>query len=490
MPPAAPSLDRFTRQYSRCRVHARQVHASVSLPVLTDYFSRLPSPAILGGNEPGTADAAFSYWAARPADVFVCAAAQPHVFARLRAALGRYRLARCSDAAGLPRGMFLGGWIGYFGYELGRCIERMDRPAPDDTGMPLIRLCFYDRVICFDHCRKVFWLIAVEMPHDAEGPQRKLSALEDMLAECCGRRVAEPTPTDLEKIDFSRVSANMDRGYYRQSVEAIRRYILDGEVYQVNFSQRFECDCRCRPVDLYHWLNAYNPSGYAAYIGAGDYHIVSASPEMFVTIADGRIRTKPIKGTCRRVGGFRGAESVNNRNVAELEASEKEKAELNMIVDLERNDLGKICRYGTIKVVQPRTIETYSTVFHGVATVEGVLREGVDACDVLRAMFPGGSITGAPKYSAMKIIEMLEPTARGVYTGSIGYVSINGTVCLNIAIRTILATRQKALVQTGGGIVADSSEDAEYNETLVKARALVAAVSSGACLAHEAGKAG
>jgi para-aminobenzoate synthetase component 1 len=476
MPAKARPAAAAVRRYPPCRVHVKEVRLPVGLPALSDYYSRLRSPAVLGANEPGTGDAAFSYWAARPADAFVFPSCRPDVFDRLRSALGRYRVA--GGDCGLPPGVFCGGWIGYFGYELGRCIERMGRPARDDVGMPLVRLCFYDRVICFDHRRGVFLLIALEMPRDAEGPREKLSQLEAVLDECRGRRVAEPAPADLEGVDFSSVSANMDRSYYRSSVAAIKEYIRDGEVYQVNFSQRFECPSCCRPVELYHWLNRYNPSGYAAYIGAGGCHIVSASPEMFVTIAGGRIRTKPIKGTRRRVGGRRGAASINERNAAELLASEKDKAELNMIIDLERNDLGKICRYGTIRVVQPRTIETYSTVFHGVATVEGVLRDGVDVCDVLRAVFPGGSITGAPKYSAMKIIERLEPTARGVYTGSIGYIAVDGSVCLNIAIRTIVVAREKAFLQTGGGIVADSSADSEYLETLVKARALVAAVRS------------
>ncbi|MHC4759250.1 MAG: anthranilate synthase component I family protein, partial [Planctomycetota bacterium] len=184
---------------------------------------------------------------------------------------------------------------------------------------------------------------------------------------------------------------------------------------------------------------------------------------------------KPIKGTRPRA---KDKQAVNKRNFDELVKSEKEQAELNMIVDLERNDLARICKAGTRKVVQPRTIESYPTVFHAVATVAGELRDEVTLCDVLKAMFPGGSITGAPKISAMEIIDETEPTARGVYTGSIGFIGINGSSCLNITIRTVIITNQKAYIQTGGGIVADSNPEEEWQETLTKARALLAGIES------------
>jgi len=271
----------------------------------------------------------------------------------------------------------------------------------------------------------------------------------------------------------------MDKDYYLQTVEKIKRYIYDGDVYQINFSQRFECDYNAGPIELFHWQNHYNPSGYAAYIDAGSFDIVSASPEMFITIADGVISTKPIKGTRPRMKETNSrAGDINAANFNELVCSEKEQAELNMIIDLERNDLVKICEYGTRKVVQPRTIETYPTVFHAVATVAGQLREEISFCDILKAMFPGGSITGAPKIRSMEIIDETEPTARGVYTGSIGFIGLDGAVCLNIAIRTIIIKDQKAFAQTGGGIVADSNPDAEWQETITKARALLAGITN------------
>ncbi len=382
----------------------------------------------------------------------------------------------------LPKGIFCGGWVGYFSYELGRYIERLPETTIDDLGMPLIRLCFYDRLICYDHIEKTCWLIALELPNDTEEPAEKLAGLEKLLAKSHEISVDRPHPADLDNIDFSQIRCNINKDYYLRTIGKIKRYIYDGDVYQINFSQRFECDYETKPIELYHWQNLYNPSPYAAYIDGGSFHIVSASPEMFITIVDGVISTKPIKGTRPRINetGQRSsqAKQVNAKNFDELVRSEKEQAELNMITDLERNDLVKICEYGTRKVVQPRTIESYPTVFHAVATVEGQLREEITFCDVIKAMFPGGSITGAPKIRSMEIIDETEPTARSVYTGSIGFIDIDGNACLNIAIRTIIIKNNKAFAQTGGGIVADSDPQAEWDETITKARALLAGINS------------
>jgi para-aminobenzoate synthetase component 1 len=342
--------------------------------------------------------------------------------------------------------------------------------------MPLIRLCFYDRFIAYDHLEETFWLIALQVPDDVEKPQDKLATLEKLLTESKKLHIPPPRPADIENIDFSQIRCNMNREYYLDEFEKIRRYIYDGDVYQINFSQRFECDYQASPIDLFHWQNYYNPSPYAAYIDGGSFQIVSASPEMFITIADDIISTKPIKGTRPRVNKAGQGEKINAKNFDELVGSEKEQAELNMIVDLERNDIARICEAGTRKVVQPRTIESYPTVFHAVATVAGQLRNDITFCDILKAMFPGGSITGAPKIRSMEIIDETEPTARGVYTGSIGYIGLDGSVSLNIAIRTIIIKNQMAFAQTGGGIVADSDPQAEWNETLTKARALLAGI--------------
>jgi para-aminobenzoate synthetase component 1 len=464
-----------------CRLHCRNVYASAHLPGLSEIFAGLKSPSIIGGNAARADAGRFSYWAAQPKEILEFTTGQDDPFGKLQRALFKYKLEE--DLKGdLPKEMFRGGWIGYFSYELGRYIEKLPAAAIDDIGLPLIRLCFYDRFIAYDHREEIFWLIALELPDDVEKPQDKLTALEQLLAESQRINVSEPAPADLDSIDFSRFRCNMDKDYYLRTVDKIKKYIYDGEVYQINFSQRFECGYDARPIELFHWQNHHNPSPYASYIDGGGFHIVSASPEMFITIADGMIRTKPIKGTRSRLDertkASVPAKQINIRNFNELLGSEKEQAELNMIIDLERNDVAKICRPGTRAVIQPRTIETYPTVFHAVATVAGRLREEITFSDVLKAMFPGGSITGAPKIRSMEIIDETEPTARGVYTGSIGFIGIDGSVCLNIAIRTIIINDRKAYAQTGGGIVADSDPEAEWAETITKARALLAGITA------------
>ncbi|OHB84266.1 MAG: hypothetical protein A2Z38_06320, partial [Planctomycetes bacterium RBG_19FT_COMBO_48_8] len=463
------------------RLRCREIRASANLPGLCEVFARLESAAILGGNSARANAGRFSYFAAQPKEILEFGAEQDDPFGKLQKALAKYKLEKDSDI-NLPKGIFRGGWIGYFSYELGRYIERLPAAAVDDIGLPLFRLCFYDRFIAYDHQEESFWLLALELPDDAGEPEEKLSALEGSLAESQRIRVPQPATADLDNIDFSSVRSNMDKNYYLRTIEKIKRYIYDGDVYQINFSQRFECDYDARAIELYHWQNCYNPSPCASYIDAGGFHIVSASPEMFITIADGLIQTKPIKGTRPRLDetgkASARAKLINTRNFNELLGSEKEQAELNMIIDLERNDVARICRPGTRTVVQPRTIETYPTVFHAVATVAGRLREGITFCDVLKSLFPGGSITGAPKIRSMEIIDETEPTARGVYTGSIGFIGIDGSACLNIAIRTIIIKDQKAYAQAGGGIVADSDPEAEWAETIVKARALLAGINS------------
>jgi para-aminobenzoate synthetase component 1 len=455
-----------------CKIHHRKITSSVSLHALNELFSSLKEASILGGNISRKKADGFSCWAAHPKEVFEFQAGQKNPFEKLQAVLGKYKLEKYPEDK-LPKGMFCGGWIGYFGYELGRFVEQLPERNLDDLKMPLIRLCFYDKAICYDHKEKVFWLIALEMSDDIEGYREKLDSLEQQLVRA--ERMSSPqlSRAEIESVDFSRSSCNMAKNYYLEQINKIKRYIYDGQVYQVNFSQRFEKEFYGRPIDLFHWQNTYNPSGYAAYIDTGDSAIVSASPEMFITISDGVISTKPIKGTRPRKAN---QPIANKQNFDELVKSEKEQAELNMIVDLERNDLARICKPGTRKVVQPRSIESFPTVFHAVATVAGELRDEATFCEVLKAMFPGGSITGAPKISAMEIIDETEPTARGVYTGSIGFIGIDNSVCLNIAIRTVIIINQKAYIQTGGGIVADSEPEAEWRETLTKARALLAGI--------------
>jgi para-aminobenzoate synthetase component 1 len=462
-------------------LYYRRIPSPANLSGLNEVFSRLESPSILGGNTAKVQADRFSYWAAEPKEIFTSKTGQKNPLERLDKALNRYKLEK-SYGDDLPKEIFRGGWIGYFSYELGRYIEKLPETTVDDLGMPLIRLCFYDRLIAYDHVEKNFWLIALQFQDEAESPEDKLAGLEELFVKSQGIRVPRAAHVDVDRVDVTRVRCNMDKEDYLQTVRSIKRYIYDGDVYQINFSQRFECDYNARPIELYHWQNDFNPSGYAAYIDSGEYQIVSTSPEMFITLSEGFIRTKPIKGTRPRISemdrSVLQAKRINAENFHELLYSEKEQAELNMIVDLERNDVAKVCIPGTRQVIQPRTIETYPTVFHAVATIAGRLREGMSFCDVLKAMFPGGSITGAPKIRAMEIIDETEPTVRGVYTGCIGFIGIDGGACLNIAIRTIIIKNGMAFAQAGGGIVADSDPEAEWQETITKARALLAGIKS------------
>jgi len=461
-----------------CKLHFRKICGSINPAALSEVFSGRQAVSILGANSADNDANRFSYWAAEPGEIFEFKAGEHNPLTELQAVLDKYKLdeGRPDD---LPAGIFCGGWIGYFGYELGRYIEKLPQRAVDDLVMPIIRLCFYDRVICYDRFERCCLLIVLEMADDADSMEEKLTELEDLVKQAEERPLNLSPRGDFDNIDFSRIHCNMSKGYYLKAVEKIKNYIYEGDVYQINFSQRFECDFNGRALDLFAWENLYNPSPYAAYIDAGDFAIVSASPEMFITICEGLIRTRPIKGTRPRISGHSGkAARLNQKNFDELLCSEKEKAELNMIVDLERNDLVRICEYGTRKVIQPRTIEGFPTVFHAVATVQGRLRGDVTFSDVLRAVFPGGSITGAPKIRSMEIIGELEPTERGVYTGSIGFIGIDGNVCLNIAIRTIIIKAGLAFAQTGGGIVADSTARDEWQECLTKARALLAGISA------------
>ena len=251
--------------------------ASANLPGLCEVFARLESASILGGNTSRADTGRFSYFAAQPKEIFQFRAGKGDPFARLQRALTKYKLEKDSDT-NLPGGIFRGGWIGYFSYELGRYIERLPAAAINDIGLPLIRLCFYDRFIAYDHQEDSFRLIALELPDDTEEPREKLAALEDLLTESQKIRMPQPATAGVDNIDLSQVRSNMDKNYYLRTVEKIKRYICDGEVYQINFSQRFECDYEAPAIELYHWQNRFNPSPCASYIDAGGFQIVSASP--------------------------------------------------------------------------------------------------------------------------------------------------------------------------------------------------------------------
>lgn len=463
-----------------CTIHFKRIDSDVSLDAVTEIISKHKHPSILGGNNANCKANRFSTWAVDPLDVFTFTSSESDPFGKLKTMLDMYSLAG-NTTNPLPEEMFPCGWIGFFSYDLGRHIEKMPETTVDDLNLPLMRLCFYDRAICYDHREEQWYLIALQMAGSSEDVEAKFDHLAEIINEAKSGTVTNLRPAEFDESTVEHLDCNMSRDYYFEALEKTRHYIYDGEVYQINFSQRFRCDYDTDAIKLYHWQNKFNPSPYAAYISADDFSIVSASPELFLKIQNNTIVTKPIKGTRPRLPEGIGSEDINRDNYAALVTSEKDQAELYMIIDLERNDLTRICQYGSIEVIQPRTIEAYPTVFHAVATVQGQLRNANSPqtfCDILMATFPGGSITGAPKIRSMEIIDELEPTARSVYTGSIGFIGIDLNVCLNIAIRTVIIKGSSAYVQVGGGIVADSDTHAEWDETITKARALLAGIAA------------
>ena len=376
---------------------------------------------------------------------------------------------------GLPS--FTGGAVGYFGYDLGRQIERLPDTARDDLHLPELHLAFYDHLIAIDHHQQRGYLIALPVPGRESQSTRAAQELIDLI------RNSPPSPDRVLRLHSAPlrmhgqergVRSNFTRPAYRQAVERALDYIQAGHIYQANISQRFTAPMNGTAESLYRRLRAANPAPFAAFLDLGGFQIVSASPERFLSVEpeSRRVETRPIKGTRPRGKTFEADEGLK----AELLASEKDAAELLMIVDLERNDLGRACEFGAVRVPELRRVEAYPTVWHTVAIVEGRLRSGATRADLLRATFPGGSITGAPKIRAMQIIEELEGLRRHVYCGSIGYLGFDGTMDLNIVIRTITVMDGQAYFHAGGGIVADSQPDDEYDETLHKARALANAL--------------
>ena len=384
---------------------------------------------------------------------------------------------------------FLGGAVGYFSYDLCHFIERLPSTAIDDLKLPESCFAFYDTIVAFDHLERKTYLVATGFPEMEEGQRLKrarvkLEEMKDWLcpshtviaSEAKQTRDRDCLVTTVSRNDRQNkkitLKSNFTPEEYMKAVNRVREYIAAGDVFQVNLSQRFEADLKIPSYELCKRLRAVNPAPFASYLNFPGVAVVSASPERFLKVQGDLVETRPIKGTRPR-----GRDSAEDDHLAnELIHSAKDRAENLMIVDLERNDLGRVCRYGTVKVTELAILETFPTVFHLTSTVVGRLRRGKSNIDLLKATFPGGSITGAPKVRAMEIIDELEPTRRSVYTGSIGYLSFNEDMDINIVIRTFLIKEGKAYFQVGGGIIYDSDPEAEYIETLDKARALIQAL--------------
>ncbi len=369
---------------------------------------------------------------------------------------------RVPRPAGLP---FAGGAIGYFSYDLGRHFEVLPAMAAVDIAMPDMAMAVYDWAVVADHQQCRSWLVG-------QGRDPCTAKRWDELLE----RLHTPITDDSASFEVtSPVTSNLDRIAYEQAFEQVKAHIRAGDCYQVNLTQRFSAGVRGDAWAAYRKLRQINPAPFSAYLALAEGEVLSSSPERFLSVRGDHIQTRPIKGTRRRLHDPARDRAV----IEELRASAKDRAENVMIVDLLRNDLGRCAQAGSVRVTRLFDVESFASVHHLVSTVEARLAKGLHALDVVAASFPGGSITGAPKVRAMQIIESLEPHRRSVYCGAIGYVDFSGDTDLNIAIRTLVRCEDRIHAWAGGGVVADSNVEAEYQESLDKAAAMLEVLKAG-----------
>jgi len=435
----------------------------------------LPFPLLLESALRSERIGRYSFLTADPWDVLRCGAGE--AFPALQRALERHRV---EHQPSLPP--FQGGAAGYLSYDLCHAIERLPSPRYDDLGLPDLCLGLYDWTLAWDHVEDRCWLISTGLPEDGSRRGKRAAG----RAAWVRRRLEGPAPPLLAPSarfsttgppthavgELPGVRSTFSRDQFVAAVARTRDYVLAGDIFQANLSQRFEAPATDHPFSLYGRLRRRNTAPFAAYFDFGEAAAVSASPERFLRAAGGCVETRPIKGTSAR-----GANPRHDSALGEaLFESEKDRAENVMIVDLLRNDLSRVCEDGSVDVPELCEIEHYATVHHLVSTVVGRLRPDQGPVELLRATWPGGSITGAPKVRAMEIIAELEPTRRGLYTGSLGYVSFSGALDLSIAIRTFVVKDGGVFFQAGAGIVADSDPEREYEETLQKALGMAAAL--------------
>ena len=470
---------------------------------LVDRLQAQPGTVLLRSALSGPGHGRYSFVAARPFLTFrargsrceLWSGGQCHVqygdpWRLLAGLLARYELL---DELDLP--FPLRGCFGYWGYDLKNFLEpHLPRRAQADVDLPDCHLGFHDSLVVFDHLLDTAWIVATGLEPDGS---RSASQLRQQLgfwqahleaagaedeAEPGACRVPTPPvcpsedrPAAWPGQDRRRVTSNFSRASFLDAVARAQRYIRAGDIYQVNLAQRLAASCPMGGWSLFQRLAAVSPAPYAAWLDGGDFQLVSSSPELFLRLSGAQIVTRPIKGTRPR-----SSDADRDAQLSyELQTSAKEMAELVMITDLLRNDLGRVCEYGSVRVPELVRLERFAHVQHLVSTVEGRLRGGLTHLDALAACFPGGSITGAPKIRAMEIIDELEPTARGPYTGCLGYLGFNRESQLSILIRTALCATGTAWFHVGAGIVADSVAEAEYEETLTKAGGFLAALGVG-----------
>jgi len=380
---------------------------------------------------------------------------------------------RPAELPGLPP--FTAGAVGYFAYDTVRRLERLPARAQDDLRVPDCVLMFFDRLLAFDHLRHQIHIIATadlsrEEPRRAyQRAVRDIATLERKLAAGMRRRLVSADTAPARKV---KPRSTTSRAQFLRSVERAKQYIAAGDVFQVVLSQRLDFKPAAEPFDIYRSLRTINPSPYMYFLRLDDMHVIGSSPELLVRVTGNKLEYRPIAGTVPR-----GADEQQDQALEQkLRHDEKERAEHVMLVDLGRNDLGRVSEYGSVRVRELMYVERYSHVMHLVSAIEGRLRPELDALDAFAACFPAGTLSGAPKVRAMEIIEELEPVRRGVYGGSVLYADFAGNLDSCIAIRTMLLKKGRAYVQAGAGIVADSVPEREYEESLNKAQALVRAV--------------
>ena len=478
-----PSIEKF-RELAQGSANLipvyRDVVADLETPVSAYLkIARGPHSFLFESVEGGERLARYSFMGTEPYRALRCGPGLPDgvgdPLTLVEAELGKYRIA---SVEGLPR--FLGGAVGYLAYECAHYFEpRVPLPPIDPHGLPEAVFLFTESIVVFDHLKHRIQIVAhayVEGEVEADEAYAKAVARIDELAA----RLAQPlTPSTgpLEEPQegggsFDAPASNKTPDEYRAMVETGRRYVIAGDVIQVVPSQRLEVPVTAAPFDIYRALRAINPSPYMFYVHLDDFDIVGASPELLVRVEDGVVDTHPIAGTRRR-----GADAAADAALeAELVTDEKERAEHTMLLDLGRNDIGRVSKPGTVRVPQILEVERYSHVMHLVSHVTGELAEGLSSYDALRACFPAGTVSGAPKIRAMELIAELEGERRGLYAGAVGYFSFSGNMDTAIAIRTMVVKNGTAYLQAGGGVVYDSDPEAERRESLQKAGALLRAI--------------
>ena len=373
---------------------------------------------------------------------------------------------------------FHAGAVGFLGYEAGSLIEQIPVPKDSEVDLPVACFLFVDYTFCFCHTTQKAYLSIIGRGSSNEEAHQKAEAIKASLTgeisivdqSASDQQIQHKEGKDASSLDFV---AQHDRQSYTNAVRQIKQHIYEGSVYEVCLTHRYSCKQEKDTWALYQTLRAINPAPFSSYLKLPELDVVCSSPERFLRLdRDGMIESRPIKGTRRR-GETQQEDEVLRHDLA---TSEKDRAENLMIVDLVRNDLSRVSEIGSVHVPQLLEVEQYATVLQLVSAIKGKLKEEYDAFDLIRACFPGGSMTGAPKIEAMKIIASLEKSKRGIYSGAIGYIDATGTLDLNIVIRSIVVTGGQCYLNVGGAIVSDSNPDAEYEETLDKARVLVAAL--------------